>query len=351
MNDIDRYLDQACRSVSGSVALRKHLRDELKEHLEEAIKELVAGGISEEEAAKKVIEDFGEPEMVREGLQSVYGHSVTSFFIDKAMEWKERTMRSKWTWNSAIYIGLVLIIALAVSSIVFEFIWILPSIQRSYVEVDMDMPEYLIQSFRFANHIVNWWWIWLIVIVGGMGLFERKCGSENKSLIRTTMGVMASLVTVAFAFFLTAAIMINFTMMPRMRDESRSESAIITRVTEAHESYKQLTKAIRDKDWTVAGKSANELENAYQVLSDWDTMATVLASENQWDTIQDIRHSITEISELSDKLRDAIWQHDESSSVQDYYSQLEASFSELEKKSAFFAKYIDSESTAGASDP
>ena len=38
MNEVDRYLDQACRSVSGPVTLRRHLRKELKEHLEEAIK-------------------------------------------------------------------------------------------------------------------------------------------------------------------------------------------------------------------------------------------------------------------------------------------------------------------------
>ena len=39
MNEIDRYLDRACRAVSGPAALRRHLRKELREHLEEAIQE------------------------------------------------------------------------------------------------------------------------------------------------------------------------------------------------------------------------------------------------------------------------------------------------------------------------
>ena len=53
MNDINRYLDQACRSVSGPVSLRKHLREELKEHLEEAIQALVATGMSQERGHHK----------------------------------------------------------------------------------------------------------------------------------------------------------------------------------------------------------------------------------------------------------------------------------------------------------
>jgi hypothetical protein len=46
MNDIDRYLDQACRQVNGPDSLRAHLRKELKEHLEEAIDTLAAEGTS-----------------------------------------------------------------------------------------------------------------------------------------------------------------------------------------------------------------------------------------------------------------------------------------------------------------
>ena len=47
MNDIDRYLDQACRQITGPDSLRAHLRKELKEHLEEAIDALVAEGMSQ----------------------------------------------------------------------------------------------------------------------------------------------------------------------------------------------------------------------------------------------------------------------------------------------------------------
>jgi type II secretory pathway component PulF len=213
MNNIDRYLDQACRSVSGPVALRKHLREELREHLEVAIKELVATGMSQDEAATKAIKGFGEPEMVREGLQSVYGHSVTSLFVDKAMEWRERTMKSEWKWNSATYVGLGIIVALAAFSIVFAFMWIVPVVQALYSDLGTVLPEYLCRTINISRLMVNEWWIWVIPIVGGMGLFEWKCKSENKALIRMAMGVGASVVTVAFAFFLAGAIVIPFVLL------------------------------------------------------------------------------------------------------------------------------------------
>jgi hypothetical protein len=354
MNDIGRYLDQACRSVSGSVALRKHLRTELKEHLEEAIKELVAKGMSQDEAAKKVIQDFGEPEMVRDGLQSVYGHSVTSLFVDKAMDWRERTMKSEWRWNSATYVGLVLIVALAASSIVFSFMWIVPCLAALYSDLGTELPRYLCRTINISRLMVDEWWIWVIPIVGGMGLFEWKCKSENKALIRTAMSVGASVVTVAFAFFLVEAIVMSFILIQQERVEQRSESAIIARVVDAHESYQQLAQAIEDEDWTVANRSTDEVGDAYRVLGDWDTMATVLASEDQWGKIQDIRRVVAEISELSRKLNhklyDVILRNEGSSIVLDCHAQLQAAYSELKNKSAFFASHIDSEADRKGSD-
>ena len=81
MNDIDRYLDQACRQLSGPDSLRQHLRKELKEHLKEAIDALVAEEMSHDEATATAIEELGEPEMIRDGMQSVYAPGVTSLFV------------------------------------------------------------------------------------------------------------------------------------------------------------------------------------------------------------------------------------------------------------------------------
>ena len=70
-------------------------------------------------------------ETVREGLQSVYGQSVTSLFVDKAMQWKERTMKTEWKWNFAAQLGLVVMIALTAFFIVSAFVFVVPVVVKS----------------------------------------------------------------------------------------------------------------------------------------------------------------------------------------------------------------------------
>ena len=215
MNEIDRYLDQACRSVSGPVALRKHLRNELREHLEEAIEALVATGMTQDEATAQAIEGLGEPETIREGLQSVYGQSVTSLFVDQAMNWKERTMKSEWKWGFAAQTGLVLIIALTVFAMYFTVLYVVPSLIHVHSDRGTEvLPEMeaIISVFR---HVDNYGFIWLIPVAGGLGLFEWKCKSENKALIRTAIGVGASLVLIVIAFWVAGVTMVSSVLLLR----------------------------------------------------------------------------------------------------------------------------------------
>ena len=339
MNDIDRYLDQACRSVSGPVSLRKHLRKELKEHLEEAIKELVATGMSEDEATKKVIDDFGEPEMVCEGLQSVYGHSVTSLFVDKAMQWKENTMKSKWIWNFAVHFGLLMIIAAAVSCCVFILLWIVPLVTRWYHEIGAGLPAYYLKAISISVHIHNWWWVWLIGIVVVVGLFEWKCKSENKSMIRAAMSVGASLLSVGFAFYLIIATVIVLVLFPQVRSEHWNESFIASKAVSADHSYRRLALAMEKQDWPNIKEATHLIGNSYRILEHWDAMAIILPSETQYDGVKELRQLIREVGEKNDELRSAIYRHQELSVIQERFAELQEVYSRLKEKSKFFAKH------------
>lgn len=96
MRDIESYLDQVCRSIGGSKALHLHLREELREHVLETIERHKADGLDEDQAVQKALEEFGQPEAVREGLQAIYGRSLMGLVIEKAMQWKEKTMKTGW---------------------------------------------------------------------------------------------------------------------------------------------------------------------------------------------------------------------------------------------------------------
>ncbi len=130
MDKLDAHLDQICRGIAGPGSLRKHLRQELREHLTDAIQGHVAAGISEEQAFQKAIEDFGGAETVRQGLASVYGRRPISLVIEKAMEWKEKTMRAQWLWSSWIYLGMLLVITLEVLFVAGLVVAIWPRVAR-----------------------------------------------------------------------------------------------------------------------------------------------------------------------------------------------------------------------------
>ena len=71
MDNLEHYLDQVCRSVGGSKALRQHIRQDLREHLRDAGGRASGGRISSEDDARLVLlADFGGPEQVRSELDS-----------------------------------------------------------------------------------------------------------------------------------------------------------------------------------------------------------------------------------------------------------------------------------------
>ncbi len=207
MNDIDRYLDQACRQVNGPDSLRAHLRKELKEHLEEAIDALVAEGMSASDATAKAIEDLGDPEIIRDGMESVYSPGVTSLFVDKAIKWRDRK------WHIAAQMGLGLIIASAIGSAMSMMIFVTPVLVVMHEHVGLDVPAVMIATIGLSNMVWKYYWIGLLLLIGGWGLFEWKCRSENKAHIRTATGVGLALLSVLAALWVMVAIGVSFALL------------------------------------------------------------------------------------------------------------------------------------------
>src|SRR6266478_9917627 len=119
MDKLEQYLDQVCRGIGGPRSLRQHVRQELREHLRDAVAEHKAAGLPEERALDRALEDFGGPEDVKSELEATHGHRLMPVVIDKAMQWKEMTMKAKWLWMSWAYLALGLVIALEAFFITF----------------------------------------------------------------------------------------------------------------------------------------------------------------------------------------------------------------------------------------
>ena len=104
MDKLENYLDQVCRGIAGPRALRQHVRQELREHLLDAAGEYQGRGMPPDEAMERAIDDFGGPEQVRRELEQAHGQRFLAVVIDKAMQWKERTMKAKWVWSTWAYL-------------------------------------------------------------------------------------------------------------------------------------------------------------------------------------------------------------------------------------------------------
>src|SRR3954447_3231103 len=130
MEKLERYLDQVCHSMGGPKSMRQHLRQELREHLLDLAAQHRTHGLSEEAALDRALEDFGGPDELKSGLEATYGHRLLPVVIDKAMQWKERTMRAKWLWATWAHLALAAVVVLEVLLITFNVIFIIPKFQR-----------------------------------------------------------------------------------------------------------------------------------------------------------------------------------------------------------------------------
>src|SRR5262249_8460149 len=130
MDRIDRYVDQVCRHIGGPRAMRQHLRPELREHFLDAGAPHKAAGTPEDKAVEQALEEVGPAAEVRPGMEATHGQRVLAVVLDKAMQWKERTMKAKWLWTSWAYLSLLTVIVLDVLYLTFNVIFIIPRFQK-----------------------------------------------------------------------------------------------------------------------------------------------------------------------------------------------------------------------------
>ncbi len=195
MDKLEHYLDQICRSIGGPKSLRQHIRQELREHLLDAAAEYRAAGMSEEEALDRAMADFGGPEEVRLGLEEAHGHRLLPVVIDKAMQWKERTMRAKWLWTTWANLAMAIVIVLNVVWLTFANIYLVPKFQKLTRDgmIDAAILEdtgvtWMASFLEALSNAVGRYTTWLLLAAAVVcGLFEWRVRSENKSFIRLSV--------------------------------------------------------------------------------------------------------------------------------------------------------------------
>src|SRR5262245_58641141 len=192
MDKLEQYLDQVCRSIGGPRSLRQHVRQELREHLLDAVAQHKAADVPEEDAVARALEEFGKPEDLRSELEATHGQRLLPVVIDKAMQWKEMTMRAKWLWTTWAFLGLALVIALEVFFLTFMVLYIVPRFQKlmrdgmvDYAILEEQGVTWMPAFLNGLKDVTGGYTTFLVLGVAVLwGLFEWRVKSENKSFMR-----------------------------------------------------------------------------------------------------------------------------------------------------------------------
>jgi hypothetical protein len=255
MDKLERYLDQVCRTIGGPRSLRQHVRQELREHLLDAVAEHRRGRLSESEALDRALADFGGPEQVRSELEATHGHRVMAVVIDKAMQWKEKTMRAKWLWTTWAHLAVIGVVVLNVLFFVFIQTMCVPKLRKIQSDGWLNLDSAGLPLLDFLDSSLRWldWFgqhaTWcLLAALGLWGLFEWRVRGENKSFIRLSVfGTAAVLLTIG-SIIITSALIIPFELgMPSMAQMSARMA--IERMTEIDTSIEAIENALKTKDW------------------------------------------------------------------------------------------------------
>jgi hypothetical protein len=247
MDSLERYLDRVCRGLGGAASLRRHLRQELREHIAEAAERYKATGLAPDEALQKAISDFGEPGPVREGLEDVYGRDMLGILIEKAMQWKENTMKAKWLWSGTA--SLFLLVAIA-AQLFFPFclLWlVVPRMREMFKDVGEALPPYALAFLQFADiAIFHYGWVYIcgaLLIV--WALFEWRSRSENKPLIRLSALALVSLATSALMWWAAIVAIVPLDIVYRGLLLQRPEKVMLERMRMADEAVARLDAAVK----------------------------------------------------------------------------------------------------------
>jgi hypothetical protein len=300
MDKLEQYLRQVCRGIGGPRALRHHLRRELREHLQDAVAQHRAAGMAEPDAIALALADFGKPEDVRSELEDTHGHRLMALVIDKALQWKENTMRAKWLWSTWAYLAVFIILALNLFFIAFGALYIVPKFKMFVREgwIGLDRTEPLlawIPGFIRLLDKLGEATTWLLLGAGVLwGLFEWRVRSENKPMMRVAALGTASLGLVVLLGMLVFAMIVPLMVGLPSSMVRRPEPIVQTLSEHVETSVAALQEAREQNDWDKMEENVSQAAGALHNLNLLGSSGPALAALQDQHTVEALRSNLKE---------------------------------------------------------
>ena len=311
MDKLEQYLDQLCRSIGGPRSLRQHVRQELREHLLDAVAQHRSAGLSEKEALERALAEFGKPEDVRSELEATHGHRMMAVVIDKAMQWKEMTMRARWLWTTWAHLALMGVIAVQVLTITFSETFLVPKFQvivrdgwlnLSIHEPDVSWLHSSVHGMDWAANNLTWL---LLLLAAAWGLFEWRVRSENKTFMRlSALGTAAVALMVAVMLTTGSMLVLLFLGLPGAV-VGGGERIVADLTASVDTSVSAIEQGVPKKDWETMQEYANGALHALDTLARLQTMTPARARQPKMDELRAQLKSATEdLSEAHKAIRE-----------------------------------------------
>ncbi len=305
MDKLEEYLDQVCRRIGGVKSMRQHIRQELREHLLDAAAQRRAAGLSEQEALAHALDDFGRPEQVRSELEATHGHRLMAVVVDKALEWKERTMKARWLWTTWAHLALAGVIAVEFLFFSAAMIFIVPKyikfLDEGWIDAQEPQTRELVSEtiwcLREMNQVGGSWWMYLVPLAVGWGLFEWRMRSENKSLIRLSAMGTAALALMAAVLLTGSALVIPMTVALDTMNQRIPEPIVHQHVTKIDVSVGKLRQAIDEHDWRAIREHSGQALLEMDRLARMGAAAPVLESLHEQSKVDDLRAQLKSANE------------------------------------------------------
>jgi hypothetical protein len=294
MDRLERYLDQICRSIGGPRSLREHVRQELREHLLDARDRRRAAGLPDDEALTGALEEFGRPEDLRLELEATHGHRMFAVVIDKAMQWKEMTMKAKWLWTTWAHLALTGVVLAQISTILFAAVFLAPKLEHFLRDTQFSLSNPMlvswIPSFLGALEWVARYGLWCVLtLVVAWTLFEWRIHSENKSFIRLSGLATAALGLMVMVALTGGALVLPFMLLVPALETRDPEAFVMAQTALVDESVSALEKALANKEWSRCGWTAHVASHALDKLTRTGGAASALASLDEQPKVNELR--------------------------------------------------------------
>ena len=250
------------------------MRQELRAHLLDAVEQHKTAGLTDEEAVTKAMEEFGRPEDLRPELEATHGHRMLAVLIDRALQWKERTMRAKWMWSSWAYLTLSLVVALELLFIAFNVYFIIPKFQGLLFDgfIDGQFLRKLGNSWmlafleRLETVETNHGWSILLAAAAAIGLFEWRVKGENKSLMRFSALGTSALGLFLVVIMMTVSLVVTFCLAaPELGPMVRPWA--VEQVASVGAAIDGIEQARVKKDWDTMQEQAEQASSAIERLA------------------------------------------------------------------------------------